>query len=228
MKKIKKTLSGDPILNHASVGDLLKRNDFRITIFGSARIKKNDKTYKQVYSLAKKIGKEGFDLVTGGGPGLMEAANSGHEAGDKVKRAQSIGLTIRLPWESEKNEYLEVHKHFAKFSDRLDHFMALSSVVIITPGGIGTVLELMYTWQLEQVQHICPLPIILVGRMWEPLIKWFKKYPLKHGLISPKDMNNIYVARSNKKAIEIINKTYKVFEKEGKNYCLNVRKYKLD
>ncbi len=228
MKKIKKTIAGNPFLDHASVGELLKRNDFRVTIFGSARIKKDDKVYKQIYHLAKKIGQEGFDLVTGGGPGLMEAANAGHEAGDKPRRAQSIGLTIHLPWESEKNKYLEVHKHFAKFSDRLDHFMALSSVVIITPGGIGTTLELMYTWQLEQVKHICPLPIILVGRMWEPLIKWFKKYPLKHGLISEGDMDNIYIARSNKKAMEIVNKTYKVFQKEGKNYCSNIRKYKLD
>jgi len=228
MKKVVKNGTGNPFIKHASVGELLKRNDFRVTIFGSARIKKNDKIYKQIFNLAKSIGKEGFDVVTGGGPGLMEAANAGHEAGDIPRRAQSIGLTIRLPWESEKNEYLEVHKHFAKFSKRLDTFMTLSSAVVITPGGIGTTLELMYTWQLEQVRHICPLPIILVGRMWEPLIKWFKKYPLKHGLISPSDMNNIYVARSNKKAMEIINKTYKIFQKEGKNYCSNIRKYKLD
>lgn len=206
----------------------LKRTEFRVVIFGSARLKKSDKIYKQVYNLAKEIGKNGIDIVTGGGSGLMEAANAGHEAGDKEDMADSIGLTIQLPWEPKKNVYLELKKHFKKFSHRLDHFMALSSVAVIMPGGVGTCLEFFYTWQLIQVKHICPIPVILVGKMWEKLIEWVKKYPLKQGLISKSDLKQIYLAKNNKEAIQIIKNTREIFKKEGDNYCQNIKKYKLD
>lgn len=194
-----------------SMKEELKKQDFRVAIFGSARLKKNDKVYKQVFQLAKEIGKHKFDVVTGGGPGLMEAANAGHEAGDKGKKADSIGLVIKLPWESRGNKHLEIKEEFAKFSKRLDAFMALSKVAIIMPGGIGTCLELFYAWQLIQVKHIKPIPMILVGKMWEELIKWIKKYPLKKGLISKKDLDNIHIAKDNKAAMKIILKTYKNF-----------------
>jgi predicted Rossmann-fold nucleotide-binding protein len=85
-------------------------------------------------------------------------------AGDKKQKARSIGLTIRLPQEG-KNPVLELRKHFEKFSNRLDTFMALSHLVIVTPGGIGTILELFYTLQLIQVKHINKIPIILVGKV---------------------------------------------------------------
>lgn len=210
-----------------SIKEELKRDEFRVSIFGSARIKKGDPRYEIVFDLAKQIGKHGLDIVTGGGPGMMEAANKGHAAGDVVGTADSIGLTIALPWETTKNKYVEIEKHFEKFSGRLDHFMALSSAVVITPGGIGTCLELFYTWQLTQVKHICPIPIILVGKMWHQLMKWVKKYPLKAGLISPLDLKNVYIAKNNKQAMKIILRTNEIFKKEGKNYCKNVNKYKL-
>jgi hypothetical protein len=190
----------------------LKKHDFRVAIFGSARLRKNDKVYKQVYELAKEVGKHKFDVVTGGGPGLMEAANAGHEEGDKGKKADSIGLIIKLPWESRGNKHLEIKKEFARFSKRLDTFMALSKVAVIMPGGIGTCLELFYAWQLVQVQHIKPIPIILVGKMWEELVKWIKKHPLKKGLISKKDLDNIHIAKDNKAAMKIILKTYEIFK----------------
>lgn len=191
----------------------LKRRDFRVTIFGSARIDAKDKVYKQVYKLAKKIGEHGFDMVTGGGPGIMEAANLGHQEGDVKNISDDIGLPIYLPWENEANKHLEIKKNFKKFSGRLDNFMALSSVVVVMPGGIGTCLELFYTWQLIQVKHINPVPIILVGKMWKELIKWVKKYPLKLGLISAPDLDNIFIAENNKEAMKIILKTYKAFKK---------------
>ncbi len=205
----------------------LKKDDFRVTIFGSARLQLDDKTYKQVFDLAKRIGKHNFDIVTGGGPGLMEAANAGHEAGDGNHESDSIGLIIKLPWENEGNKHLEIKRTFNKFSGRLDTFMALSNAVVVMPGGIGTCLELFYTWQLVQVKHICPIPIILVGKMWEKLIDWVKKYPLKDGLISPEDMDSIHIAKDNDEAMKIILKTYKVYKKEGKNFCKNIKRYKL-
>lgn len=206
----------------------LKKTDFRVAVFGSARIKKNDKVYKQVFALAKEIGKHKFDIVTGGGQGLMGAATEGHAEGDPKKESDSIGLTIRLPWETKPNKHLEIKEHFNKFSSRLDAFMNLSSVVVLMPGGVGSCLEFFYTWQLIQVQHICPIPVILVGKQWEALIDWVKKYPLKQGLISPKDMKAIHIAKNNKEAMAIILKAHKAFEKEGKNYCKNIKKYKLN
>lgn len=194
----------------------LKKDEFRVTIFGSARIKPNDKIYKQVFALAKEIGKHHFDIVTGGGPGLMEAANAGHKAGEKNHQSDSIGLIIKLPWEAKKNKHLDIKKKFNKFSNRLDHFMALSSAAVIMPGGIGTILEIFYTWQLIQVKHIDPIPIILIGKMWEGLIQWVKKHPVKNGLISPGDLDHIHIAKNNKEAMKIILKSYETFKKSKK------------
>ena len=201
-----------------SVKQELKKHDFRVAIFGSARIKPNDDVYRRVYRLAKEVGRHGFDVVTGGGPGLMEAANAGHEEGDKNHRSDKIGLTIQLPWEADANKHLEMKQHFNKFSGRLDTFMALSNVAVIVPGGIGTCLELFYCWQLIQVRHIHPIPVILIGKMWSQLISWVKKYPLKDGLISPKDLDNIHIVSSNKKAMEIIMKTHRKFKKDKKKH----------
>lgn len=173
------------------------------------------------------VAKHGFDIVTGGGPGMMEAANAGHNAGDGHHDSDNIGLTIQLPWESEANKHLEIKKHFNKFSGRLDTFMALSSVVVVTPGGVGTCLELFYTWQLVQVKHICPIPIILIGTMWKKLIDWVKKYPLAEGLISPQDMDCIHIVKNNAEAMKIINKTHAEMKKSGAA-CNNGQKYLLD
>ncbi len=212
---------------HQSLEEKKRKYDFRVTIFGSARIKQNDPIYKQVFALAKNIGQHGFDIVTGGGPGLMEAANAGHEAGDKGDMSDSIGLMIKLPWKTKKNKHLEIKKKFNKFSNRLDNFMALSSVVVAVPGGVGTTLELLYTWQLTQVKHMPPIPIILIGKMWRPFIEWIKKYPIKKGLINKSELSNIYIAKNNKEAMRIILSAYAIFEKEGKQYKNNIQKYKL-
>ena len=207
--------------NHTYKSEL-KRRDFRVTIFGSARIQPAHKTYKQVFNLARDIGRHRFDIITGGGPGLMEAANAGHEAGDREDFSDSIGLSIKLPKEQHDNPHLDLAKHFSKFSNRLDNFMALSSVAIIMPGGVGTCLEFFYTWQLIQVKHIHPIPIILVGKMWKRLIQWIKKYPLKTGLINAKELECLHVVKDNREAMKIIMQTHEKFlegkEKSNKNY----------
>lgn len=203
------------------------KKHFRVAVFGSARIQKGDPVYRQVYRLAKKIGEHGHDIITGGGPGLMEAANAGHETGDQKKKADSIGLTIMIAAEEKPNRHLELKKHFDKFSNRLDHFMALSNVVVVMPGGIGTCLELFYTWQLTQVKHICPIPIIVVGTAWKKLIAWVKRYPLKHHLMSVNDFDNIHVARNEKEAFELIEEAYAQYKALGNDACLNLTKYKV-
>jgi len=200
---------------------------FRVAIFGSARIKPNDPKYNQIYSLARMIAGEGMDIVTGGGPGLMEAANKGHKEGRKNKKVHSFGLNIMLPQEQEANKHLDVEKDFKRFSPRLDYFMKLSNVVVVAPGGIGTVLELMYTWQLIQVEQACNIPIILLGEMWTPLIQWFEDYPLKRRLMSQKDMIPIFLASHCREAMKIIRKAQHDFIHRGPDYCWNYRKYKI-
>lgn len=187
------------------VSELADKKRFRVSIFGSARIKPGDKVYKQVYGLAKMVGEQGYDVITGGGPGLMEAANAGHAEGDKVGRSESIGLVIKLPWENRGNPFLEVQHRYKHFSNRLDTFLSLSNVMVVTKGGIGSVLELFYMWQHMQVRLVAYKPIILIGEMWEQLIDWMKKTTLPENLVSPEDFDYIYIAKNNKEAMAMIN-----------------------
>lgn len=201
----------------------INSSHFRVAIFGSARTKKNDPRYKLVYSLAKSVAQNNMDIVTGGGPGIMDAASRGHHAGRKNNNIESIGLTIWLPREQHDGFHLDIKKEFKKFSGRLDKFMELSNVVVVAPGGIGTLLELLYTWQLVQVKHICHIPIILLGKMWEPLIAWIKKDMVRKGLVSKDDLSPIFIAKNNMQAIKIIKQAKEEFSKT-KNVCKNIKK----
>jgi len=217
----------------------IKEEEFRVTIFGSARIKKGDDSYKQVNILAKILGEYGVDIVTGGGPGLMQAASLGHKVGrkryiakskkdgKKRKPAHTIGLGIKLPWEQKFNKGVSVSKEFRRFSKRLDNFMLLSNVVIVAPGGVGTLLELFYTWQLVQVKQICNIPIILLGDMWDGLIDWLEEKPLKRKLFDKKDLHSLFYAKDAKEAIKMIEEAHKEYKKGSKNYCLNYKRHKL-
>lgn len=202
---------------------------FRVAIFGSARIEADQPRYNEVYNLAKLVAKSGFDIVTGGGPGLMEAANKGHKEGREGNEdIHSFGLNILLPHEQQANQHLDVKKDFDRFSERLDYFMYLSNVVVVAPGGIGTLLELFYTWQLVQVKHICNIPIILLGEMWPELIDWMEKHPLKKEFIGKEDMNSIFLADNCEEAMEVIKVAHEEFRKGGDDFCLNYKKYKIN
>ena len=197
----------------------VKAKEFRVTIFGSARIKKNTLEYKEIYSLGRFLGEKGIDIVTGGGPGTMEAASMGHKAGkiSKKQKAHTIGLAIKLPKEQKINKSIGVVKKFEHFSDRLDNFMLLSNVIIVASGGIGTLLELFYSWQLVQVKQICNIPLILIGPQWPQLIKWMENYLLKKEYINSVDMNLVFLAKDDKEAIKMINKAYEEYKKGTKN-----------
>ena len=203
------------------------KKHFRITIFGSARIKEGDRTYKKIYNLSKDIGKHHFDIITGGGPGLMDAANAGHMAGSLNNKSKSIGLLIKLPYEQSSNSHLDIKQSFDRFSQRLDTFMVLSHVVVVAAGGIGTCLELFYTWQLTQVKHICSIPIILYDSMWNELLEWVKKYPLQRKYIENFDLHNIIVCKTHKEVMQRIMQFHNIYEKEGENFCLNYKKYDI-
>jgi uncharacterized protein (TIGR00730 family) len=185
---------------------------YRVSIFGSARIKPDTDEYKQVYALAKKLSQQGVDIVTGGGPGLMEAANVGAKEGSNQSR--SYGLHIELPFETDANSHLDVKYHHRRFSSRLDEFMRISHAVVVTPGGIGTLLELFYTWQLMQVGHIAPRPFLLLGGMWEGLLEWMEKYPLDSKLIDKKDFDQIVLVRSVDEVVNHLAPSIKEFYKK--------------
>jgi len=223
IKKIKKKSVGvKPIPKK------IDENHFRVAIFGSARVHKNDKNYKLIYHLAKMISEENLDIVTGGGPGTMEAANSGHKAGNKENKSHSFGLLIDLPKEQKANKHLDVKKEFSIFSDRLNQFMYLSNAIVVAPGGIGTLLELFYSWQLIQVEHVCNMPIILLGDGYDELIKWIKNHLLKNKYIEKKDLDFIFVVNNKKEAMDIIKLTYHEYLKSGErgNVCINLKKYR--
>lgn len=206
----------------------LSERRFRVTIFGSARITKKDPAYKQIYTLAKMIGEKEIEIVTGGGPGMMRAASMGHHAGKKNKKTHTIGLTIKLSEKQKHNKYLDVRKDFQRFSRRIDNFMLLSNVIVVAPGGVGTLLEFFYSWQLVQVKQICNIPIILYGPMWDDLIVWLKKHPLKRGFLDKKDLDLLFVAKTPKEAMKIIDTVHKQYNEEGNDFCINTKKYKID
>src|SRR3989338_5999293 len=207
----------------------IKSKEFRVTIFGSARVKKNTKEYNQIYTLGKLLGERGIDLITGGGPGIMEAASMGHKNGKKAikQKVHTIGLSIKLPKEQKINKSIGVVKTFRHFSERLDNFMLLSNVIIVTHGGVGTILELFYSWQLVQVKQTCDIPIILLGPQWPPLIKWLEEEVLKRGYINQQDLGVLFLAKDDKETIKMVDQAYKEFKKGSKKFCLNYKKYKL-
>ena len=201
----------------ADLDQLLTRLDtdyYRVCIFGSARIKPDSEPYQDAYKLAIELSRRGVDIVTGGGPGLMEAANKA--AQDAGAEGRSIGLPIELPFESDANSHLDVKFHHKRFSSRLEEFMRLSHAVIVTPGGIGTILELFYAWQLIQVDHIAQRPIILMGDMWDDLLEYMKKVPLKNKLMSPEDFDCIKICKTVEDVIALIEPELEEFRKENK------------
>lgn len=173
---------------------------FRVCIFGSARIKPESDLYQQVLEVARLLSLKNVDIVTGGGPGLMEAANKGAKAGSEHSR--SIGLPIELPWEKDSNTHIDIKRHHRRFSSRLDEFVRLSHAVVVTPGGVGTLLELFYTWQLMQANHIRQRPVLLLGReYWKGLLKWMEHMPLGRELMCE---NDYYMVRLVDSANEIV------------------------
>jgi uncharacterized protein (TIGR00730 family) len=142
-----------------------KRERYRVTIFGSARTQPGNWVYEEVKRLAGDLAEMGCDIVTGGGPGLMQAANEGAQARAVPERAQSVGIRVDLPFEQEVNPFVQEAYEHQTFFTRLHHFVLLSDAYVVVPGGIGTVLETMLVWQLLQVRHLHDTPLLLAGDM---------------------------------------------------------------
>ncbi len=182
--------------------DILRKYSTAATFFGSARLTPQDPTYKAAELLASKLGKNGFAIITGGGPGIMEAANVGaFKVGGK-----SIGLNIELPMEQKLNPYVTESESFHFFFSRKVMLSFASEVYVYFPGGFGTLDELLEIVTLVQTKKITPVPIVLYGKdFWEPLLEFFEKQLVKkYKTINAEDMELFHVVDSVDEAYEYI------------------------
>ena len=155
-----------------------RHDRYRVTIFGSARAQAGTFGYEETKRAAAVLAAMGCDIITGGGPGLMQAANEG--AATAPERAQSVGIRVDLPFEQDVNAFVTQAFEHRTFFTRLHQFVLASDAFIVAPGGIGTVLETMMIWQLLQVRHLQDAPLILVGKMWPGLIAWARSSMLSN------------------------------------------------
>jgi uncharacterized protein (TIGR00730 family) len=165
-----------------------RRERYRVSIFGSARASAGSFAYEETKRVASALGAMGCDIITGGGPGLMQAANEG--AAGSPGNTRSVGIRVDLPFEQEVNAFVGLAFEHRTFFTRLHQFVLFSDAFVVAPGGIGTVLETLMVWQLLQVRHLRNVPLILVGRMWPGLIEWARASMLSttQPLASPEDM----------------------------------------
>lgn len=193
-----------------------KRDRYRVTIFGSARAKPGTFSYEETKRVATALAKMGCDIITGGGPGLMQAANEGAEiAGEK---SQSMGIRVDLPFEQEVNSFVELAFEHRTFFTRLHHFVLASDAFVVAPGGIGTVLELTLIWQLLQVRHLENTPLILVGKMWPGLVEWARTAMLSFEtpLVNAEDIDIPRCVANGDEAIAIIRERHAEWQRKNK------------
>lgn len=181
-----------------------RHDRYRVTIFGSARAKAGTFGYEETKRAAAALAEMGCDIITGGGPGLMQAANEGAAA--SPERAQSIGIRVDLPFEQNVNAFVSQAFEHRTFFTRLHQFVLTSDAFIVAPGGVGTVLEMMMIWQLLQVGHVRDTPLILVGTMWPGLLAWARTSMLGFDppLASPDDIAIPRCVPSAEEAITIV------------------------
>jgi len=181
--------------------DKLSPMDFAITIFGSARLHPTDPYYETARQLAKGLAEADFNIITGGGPGIMEAANRGASEG----KSHSIGLNIDLPQEQHPNTYQNVSLQFRYFFVRKVMFVKQSMGYVCMPGGFGTLDEFFEALTLMQTHKIHPLPLVLFGTdFWQGLLDWSRSTLLNTGMISASDLDLVTVTDDVQEVIEIM------------------------
>jgi hypothetical protein len=172
-----------------------------VTIFGSARTPPTDPYYQAAEKLARELARNGLAVITGGGPGIMEAANKGAAAG----RAPSVGLNINLPHEQEGNRYATVPLHFRYFFARKVCFVKYSLGFVFLPGGYGTLDEFFELLTLVQTERIQRFPLVLVGRQyWRGLLRWMRQTLERPGFISPGDLELATLVEDPMDAVHLI------------------------
>ncbi len=183
-----------------------------VTIFGSARAKPDSPHYQTTVRLAKRLAEEGFGIISGGGPGIMEAANKGAQ----IAGGDSIGLNIDLPFEQGANPYIDKDKliDFRYFFVRKVMFVKYAQAFVVMPGGFGTLDELFEALTLIQTHKIDKFPVILFdSKFWNGLLSWIKEELLqKHAYISPEDMEIIHITDDIDEVVKIINDFYEKYK----------------
>jgi uncharacterized protein (TIGR00730 family) len=177
-----------------------------VTVFGSARTPVEHKDYQLARKIAAMLSKKGFSIITGGGPGIMQAANQGgHEAGGR-----SVGCNIELPFEQKSNPYVNLPVNFHYFFIRKVMFLRYTSAVVVMPGGFGTMDELFEVLTLVQTHKIDPFPIILVDRQfWQGGVEWIKSSLLGNKYIDKDDLNLFHLVDTPEEVTKIITQYYK-------------------
>lgn len=187
----------------------LKR--FRVSVFGSSRVSPDSPLFSDVREITRRLSAAGCDLVTGGGAGLMQAANEG--ATDGFLSAPASGdLPVRLVEGRAAKPFVEtVYRHRTFFS-RLHHFVRLSSAFVVLPGGIGTTLEAMMIWQLLQVEHLPSTPFLLYGRHWQGLLQWVEETLVNDHFADRKDLSLPTVVTTVDQVVEAVLDEFKHFK----------------
>src|SRR5262245_40577852 len=196
---------------------------YRVAVFGSARLVATDREYDEVRQLASRLTELNCDIVTGGGPGLMEAANEGAASSRGVRKTRSYGLTIAIPYEK-ANPYLDSVTAHRTFFSRLHHFVRMSQAFVIFPGGIGTALELLMVWQLLQVGFMTERPVVLVGEMWQGLIDWMRREMAPRRLVNEPDLDLVRLVHSIEEAALVIESHKKKFDQARERLILERRR----
>jgi len=176
-----------------------------VTVWGSARVSSDDQWYREAENLGKILVKNGYAVITGGGPGIMEAANKGaFEAGGK-----SIGLNIELPHEQKPNQYISHLITFRYFFVRKVMFVKYATAFVVFPGGFGTIDEFTEAITLVQTGRVKKFPVILVNKNhWDPLIAWMKDYLIKKSYIDKNDLEIFSVVDTSEQVLKIIKNFY--------------------
>jgi uncharacterized protein (TIGR00730 family) len=161
-----------------------------VTIFGSARVREGDPSYEQARDVARRFAERGWAVVTGGGPGVMEAANRGAKEGGGL----SVGFNIELPHEQFANRYLDIALTFRHFYARKTMFVKAAEGFVVFPGGFGTADELFEALTLIQTGKVLHFPVVLFeSEYWDELLDWFRDDLLRDGMISPEDVELLHV-----------------------------------
>jgi uncharacterized protein (TIGR00730 family) len=184
--------------------DALARYHPAVSIFGSTRAKPGDEVYQKAERIGQLLAENRFSVITGGGPGAMEAANKGAS----IAGGNSIGLNIELPLEQKPNPYANITLKYRYFFVRKVMFVKYAVAYIILPGGFGTMDELFESVTLIQTHKIKPFPVILVGsNYWKGLLDWIKEVVLKEGRISPTDLDILQLIDDPEEIVKTIKKT---------------------
>lgn len=177
-----------------------------ISIFGSAKVDEENEDYKKAEIVSKLLSDAGFAIISGGGPGIMEAANRGGAAG----KSASIGLNIELPNEQIPNSYQNLSVNFSHFFTRKVMFVKYAAAYVVCPGGFGTLDELAEMLTLTQTGKTPEIPVVLMNtQFWQPLLEWFENTLCKQGLISLEDLKLIKVVDEPQQVVDIIMEFYK-------------------